>query len=263
MENKKLTEKRYWDLSYQKVDKNSFMPNYNNLNQQIELEILETFSMFMKGDSVLEIGAGDSDFLIYLSNKYKGKSFSGMDYSDIGCVKLKERADNLKLELNVINQDLFESKSKYYDTFSMVYSMGVVEHFENLGDVLNKTKRYCKPDGFHIATIPNMSGIYGWITKLLDKELYDIHNPHDLSSFVSGHEDANLEIILADYYGFFNAGTLTSIKHFKESKIFFKILYKAFKFVTKTLSIINKHLFKIPKSAYFSPHIVVVSKRKD
>ena len=227
MKIKKLTDKEYWDKNYVGSSKLNYLPSYDSLDLQTKLELLKIISNYSKGDNVLEIGAGDSDFLIYLASKNKEKSYAGMDYSDFGCENLIQRSKNLNIKLNVINEDLFTNDSIYFDQFSMVYSLGVVEHFDDLANVLNNTKRYCKSNGYHFALIPNMSGIYGLITKIIDREVYDIHVPHDLESFVKGHKDANMEIVIANYYGFFNASLLSSCRPFRNKNSFFRILYKA------------------------------------
>ena len=262
MKIKKLTDKEYWDKNYQDSNKLNYLPSYDSLDLQTNLEFLKIISKYSKGDNVLEIGAGDSDFLIYLASKNKDKKYTGMDYSAIGCSNLRQRSKNLNLEIDVINEDFFVKDSIHLDQFSMVYSIGVVEHFDDLANVLNYTKRYCKLNGYHFALIPNMSGIYGLITKLIDKKTYDIHNPHDLDSFIEGHEKANMEVVLANYYGYFSAGVLSSCQPFKENNFLFKVIYKSLKLITRILSLTNKYLFKIPTNSYFSPYILIVSKIK-
>ena len=262
MKIKKLTDKQYWNNNYKSSAKLNYLPSYDSLNQQTSLELLNIITNYSTGDNVLEIGAGDSDFLIYLASKNINKNYTGMDYSTIGCENLKERSKNFNLKIDVINEDLFTEKSAHFNQFSMVYSLGVVEHFDDLTNVLNNTKRFCNSDGYHFASIPNMSGIYGLITKLIDKKTYDIHNPHDLNSFIRGHEKANMEIVLADYYGYFSAGVLSSCQPFIENTFVFKVLYKSLNLITKIFSFTNKYICKIPKSSYFSPYILVVSKIK-
>ncbi len=73
----KLTEKEYWDKTYENDSKLSFLPTYNSLDTQIDLELIEIISSYIKGDNVLEIGAGDSNYLIYLSNRFKRRVFLG------------------------------------------------------------------------------------------------------------------------------------------------------------------------------------------
>ncbi len=145
-----------------------------------------------------------------------------MDYSKTGCENLIKRAKNLKLKIEVINQDLFIPNSKYFNGFSLVYSIGLVEHFDDLKYILSFTKKYINTGGYHIALIPNLSGIYGWMAKYIDNEVYKIHNPHNLKSFIEGHEEANLEVIYASYQGYFNVGVLSSLKPFKENWFFHK-----------------------------------------
>ena len=129
MKIEKLTNKEYWNNNYKSTNKSNYLPSYNSIDQQNNHELLEILSIYLNGDSVLEIGAGDSDFLIYLTSEYHDISFSGMDYSALGCENLKQRANNLSLQIEVINEDLFAGDSRYFNKFSLVYSLGVVEHF--------------------------------------------------------------------------------------------------------------------------------------
>ena len=160
MATKKLTSKDYWNNTYVNSKKTRYVPDYNSLDNQNNKSLINLIEKYSANKSVLEIGAGDSDFLIYLAKSNKSPSFAGLDYSPIGCKNLSTRAENLGVNVEIINEDLFCDQSKYFKNFGFVYSLGVVEHFENLFEVLLKTKRYLKKDGIHYASIPNMSGIW-------------------------------------------------------------------------------------------------------
>ena len=222
MATKKLTSKDYWNNTYVNSKKTRYVPDYNSLDNQNNKSLINLIEKYSANKSVLEIGAGDSDFLIYLAKSNKVK-FCRIRLFSID-VNLSTRAENLGVNVEIINEDLFCDQSKYFKNFGFVYSLGV-EHFENLFEVLLKTKRYLKKDGIHYASIPNMSGIYGLVTKILDKELYEIHVPHDLDSFVKGHEQANMKILHASYQGYFSAGLLTSCKPFLDSGLSFLEFY--------------------------------------
>ncbi len=58
--------------------------------------------------------------------------------------------------------------------------------------------------------IPNMAGFIGVLTRLFNLGVYEMHNPHDLVSFLEGHRKAGMAVLSGGYLGSTNFGMLSS-----------------------------------------------------
>lgn len=255
----KLTDKAYWDGTYcrrkglQSLNVDGFI-NYTNrliLNKLLEINL--------GNKSILEIGAGDSVWLPYLAKEFPSSRFVGVDYSDAGCALLSERAKQENANVRVIHEDMFVEESPLHGSFDVVISFGVVEHFDNLGHVLAAKKRFLKPDGVMFTLIPNMAGALGALTRTWSREVYDKHNPHDLDSFLRGHQHAGMEVIHGGYLGSTNFGVLSSC--FPERKGLSWQMSRVLVAMSLVILWIEDKFGDLPTSKTFSPYIYAISRK--
>jgi SAM-dependent methyltransferase len=181
-----------------------------------------------------------------------------MDYSDAGCELLRRRGNHLAIEIEVVNSDLFQPPEDLIGGFDVVYSAGLVEHFANLGDVLAALARFLRPGGELVTIIPNMHGILGPLTKRWNKEVYDIHNPHSLATFLAGHADAGLQVIRSGYLCSSNFGVLSAC--FQGGARKGAGTYKWLSRLTKALWWYESRAFELPKTAWLSPYMYAISR---
>lgn len=254
-----LTKNEDWNDGYQRRGE---MPELkfgwrDHLNGLIAARIE---GIGLDGSSMLEIGAGDSQWLPYLAAKYPTARFAGLDYSVAGCERLAARSARLGngAKIEVHQQDLFAETSPLHSQFRIVTSFGVVEHFTDLSHVLKAKRRYATEDGILFTLIPNMAGSIGRITKALDRTVYESHNPHDLASFIDGHKHAGLRVISAGYLGSSNFGVLSSC--FRKPG---GIAWEAYVLLTRLSKagwFYESRGGHLPVSKLFSPYIYVISK---
>lgn len=205
-----LTDKSYWDKTYQlrKPDGGRPFNGFLNYSNRLILDKLNAANMYDK--DILEIGAGDSQWIPYLAKRFPSSRFTGMDYSEIGCSLLQERVRDAGVPCNVRQQDLFADASDLHGRFDLVYSLGVVEHFDQLPQVLLAKRRFLRPAGQMFTLIPNMAGWLGSLTKVFNPAVYTKHNPHDLPAFLQGHRAAGLLVEKGGYLGSSDFGVLSS-----------------------------------------------------
>ena len=254
-----LTEKTYWDNSYEargclEPVQTSGYKNY------CYLKILDVISKIgLQKKNVLEIGGGGSGWIARLAIEYPESTFTALDYSDAGCKFLEDfsRENDLK-NIKVICDDFFNVR-QCEGKYDLVYSQGVVEHFENLPDVMKAFKGFLGTDGRMVTIIPNMSGLNGWLTKLFNKAVFDIHVPHTKESFKAGHVAAGLEIIEYGYLCSNNFGVLSSCFADQSGVKFF--LYKQLTRVSKVVWWFESKFFAFPAGRLFSPYIYAVAKK--
>ena len=255
----RLTDKKYWNNQYGEVSEFSFgIEGHANHNNAIIYNSIK--SAGLDGKSILEIGAGGSQWLIFLAKHHPTSKFTGLDFAEDGCKKLSEEAANAAADVDVICADLFSPPSECFGKFDLVISFGVVEHFDSLDSVLSEMSKYLKEDGTLWTIIPNMSGVLGFLTKHLDRDIYNLHNPHDLKSFRAGHDKAKLPITSSNYLCTTGFGVLSSCINEKTSRANY-LMYLWLTRLTKAISIFEQKLFKLPALKITSAYIVCVSKK--
>lgn len=124
--------------------------------------------------SFLEIGCAPGKMLAWVSKKLCAH-VSGIDYSQNGINVSKKLFLSLGIETDLRCEDIFDTTFES-GSFDIVYSAGLIEHFDNPSDVVRRHIDLCKPGGKSIIVIPNYGGIYGKIQKFLDAENLALHN---------------------------------------------------------------------------------------
>lgn len=256
---KGLTTEDYWDSTYEKrKDVRAIDPDSSKFRQlRPVFEIKKRCGL--KNKRIMEIGGGSSAWLVYLSEKFPSSDFTCLDYSKIGVEVLRGHAAAHNLDnLKVVEGDMF-GECEDVGSQDFVYSHGVVEHFPDLPGVLKAHAKFLSDEGQLLVVIPNMAGVLGVLTKLMDRAVYDIHVPHDETSLVKGHHAASLEVVESGYLCSTNFGVLSSCVKRRFSLNWF--IYAGLLTISRALWAFEERVFKLPVSRFFSPYIYVVSKR--
>ena len=254
-----LTKKQHWDQNY--VSRKEIVDlNFDWRDHTNHLIVKRIEEIGLDGKSVLEIGAGDSPWLLYFAKKYPGSRFAGLDYSKAGCERLAERAAAIceTTTIDIYHQDMFATESALHGRFDLVLSFGVVEHFTELSHALLAKREYLKDKGLMFSLIPNMAGTIGYFTKLFNRKIYEMHNPHDWHSFLEGHREAGLTVISSGYLGSINFGVLSSC--FEKHEGFSWHIYVFLTRLTKALWLVENKLGDLPRGRMFSPYIYAISR---
>jgi 2-polyprenyl-3-methyl-5-hydroxy-6-metoxy-1,4-benzoquinol methylase len=156
------------------------------------------FSTPTRGLRLLEMGCGDSTMLPIFANQFKFE-VSGIDYSAVGCERAIQRLSNCGVQGKIVQTDFFSPPAEMLDTYDVVWSWGVIEHFINTAAVVCSFARFVKPGGLLITAIPNLAGAGGLLLSKMDKVVYDKHVVIDREQLRQAHEDAGLQIIDCNY----------------------------------------------------------------
>ena len=146
----------------------------SRLNVGVDNALRVIGSYVQPGMRVLEIGCAPGKHAAYLV-KVRRAQFCGLDYSEPGIEYCRELFRRLGLEGEFRCEDLFSS-SFPERSFDVVYSLGVVEHFQNPQPVVERHLTMAKPGGVVLITVPNYGGLYGRIQRHFDAENLGIHN---------------------------------------------------------------------------------------
>lgn len=208
---------------------------------------------------VLELGGGASPWLAYLAPRFPAASYVCLDFAAAGVARLRAwRARQGVNNLEIVQGDFFTA----YDAVQpcdLVFSHGVVEHFADLPSVLQAHARYLARDGRMLTVIPNMAGCIGWLTRVMNRPVYDVHVPHDLRSLTDGHKQAGLRIIENGYLCSNHFGVLSSCVTRRHGLVW--QVYKTLSRVSKAVWFVESRLGRLPTSRIFSPYIYVVAAR--
>lgn len=158
-----------------------------------------------------------------------------------------------KNDIHIIETDLFKYEpEKQYD---LVLSCGLIEHFNDTVDIINRHIAFVKPGGTLFITLPNFKALNGWFQKNFDKENYDKHNMDCMNPSLLAKicEDAGLEVVQSRYFGRFSLWLENEKQKSLGLRLLKKSLWLTGKLFTKVFAFDSKLL---------SPYIILEAKKK-
>ena len=261
------TDEKYWSAIWeQETVPDAINPSDRSLDNTIHLRVHEFISMQFEEMNIsnmklLEVGCARSRYLPYFARQF-GFIVSGLDYSDIGCQKSRAILRNEGVEGQIYHADMYNPPNHLKGNFDVVFSSGLVEHFENTKRAIAACASFLKPGGIMITFIPNLSGMLGPLQKFLDREVYDIHVVLNKKQLLKSHELKGIEVIECRYFMFMNNNVLTThkIKNPFWNRLFRRILSIS----TKPFWMIEKIIgVRFPGNGLTSPYIACVVKKDD
>ena len=126
------------------------------------------------GMRVLELGCAPGKILAWVA-AVLGAEASGLDYSERGIAWSKTLFEKLGLPGDLRCEDVFKTTLPA-GSYDVVYSSGLIEHFDDPRDIVRAHVALVKPGGKAIIAIPDYGGIYGRLQRWMDPENLAIHN---------------------------------------------------------------------------------------
>jgi SAM-dependent methyltransferase len=252
------TDRSYWDSGYER--RLAVRPvSPDRCQAPTEWKILGLFrELGLSDKKIMEVGGGGSEWLARLALDYPSARFTCLDYSPEGCDLTRRFADDAQLaNVDVVERDLFVGPATDVRQ-DIVYSLGVVEHFDRLDEVLKAIAKFAAADGIILTVIPNLSGVLGKLARWFSPEIYAIHVPHDIDSFVEGHRRAGLEVMRSGYLGSSNFGVLSSC--FDKTSGFKYRTYVWLCRLTRVLDNLESRIGRLPETPFLAPYIYAISR---
>ena len=161
----------------------------------------------------MEVGCADSIWLPYFG-KELGFSVAGIDYSKTGCERARITLKDAGVEAPVYQADMFDPPAELVGQFDVVFSYGLVEHFEDTAAAVSALVRLLSTSGLVITIIPNMAYLNGALQRLLNRRIYELHVPLRLHQLTDAHRAAGLIVdserhLLSCNFGLLIAGSET------------------------------------------------------
>jgi SAM-dependent methyltransferase len=198
----RLTGKEYWE-NYWKiagVEGAEIRRSRKSLSINAILDVFDRYLPVNENFLALEIGGAPGQYLIYMARKFKYHIHS-LDYSKIGNEQTLKNLKIANIPVQVYEGDLFSNISKDLPLFDIVYSLGFIEHFEDLTLVVKKHLELLRPGGILLLGVPNLGGIYKFFLERTAPQHLAVHNLGSMriNKWNSFEKDFNLTAIFKGY----------------------------------------------------------------
>jgi SAM-dependent methyltransferase len=134
--------------------KNHLQENPFHLTLVLSRMMLKLFQgLEFKIDSprILELGAGTGFLTRWLISRYKGSGVL-VDSSKAAYEEFLTKKDPFVRQVNYINQDIFTLNLE--ESFDLVCSFGLIEHFKDKKAVIDVHKKFIAPGGWVLILVP-------------------------------------------------------------------------------------------------------------
>ena len=126
------------------------------------------------GMRVLEVGCAPGKMLAWVA-VVLGARTAGLDYSERGIGWCRTLFEKLGIPADFRCEDIFRTTLPPA-SYDLVYSSGLIEHFDDPREVVRAHVMLAKPGGKALLAIPDYGGLYGRLQRRLDPENLAIHN---------------------------------------------------------------------------------------
>jgi SAM-dependent methyltransferase len=170
------------------------------------LDILDRFIAARTPLSVLELGGAPGGYTAYLWRRF-GHDVCVMDNSPAGVALTRENFRLLGVPGEVLQRDLF-SETSPAPRFDVVYSLGLIEHFEDTESVVRAHFAYLKPGGRLIIGCPNLRGVNEVALRWLSPSALSWHHLQvmDIRTWASFERALQLDRRFSGYVAGFQPG---------------------------------------------------------
>ena len=212
-----LTSVEYWERAY--VPGSHIQPRpWRSRGDRAIIRLLQRCDIVPRGGKVVEMGCGDSYWLPYFAKRI-GLTVAGIDYSPERSLHVRRLLAKWGIQGDIVCDDFRRIPKNWEGAFDLVFSAGVIEHFEDPKEIVHLFSKYLKPGGWMLTTVPNLVGLWGWLQGKIDSKILNAHNRFDLNTLRNFHESAGLRILRAEYQrwgdpGVLNLSTMKSVPRF-------------------------------------------------
>lgn len=200
----------YYNDDLAELKRRPLLPDLDRVRDRRIFELFQRHANLQVGSRVLEIGCGRSRWLPLLGMRL-GCDVSGIDIEPFASELARANLAGAGVAGKVFCRDGFrlQDNADLIERYDLVYSMGVLEHFDDVVDRVRLLSRYLRPGGRLLTTVPNMRGINWVLQRLGSREILEMHVVYDRKRLRRVHEAAGLTTLAHGYAGYFD-GYLSS-----------------------------------------------------
>ncbi len=203
---KALTQKEFWDGGWE----NRPAVRRANTAKYLDYRIARLFQAYLpRGDCLaLEVGAGASVWLTYMAQEF-GYRVVGLDYSRLGCSMVWGNLAFVRERALVVEGDVFQGCFAP-NTFDVIFSNGLIEHFTDYTQVLGKMREWLKPKGMLVTFVPNKRYAFRHVERRIAPHVYDHHILMGPTELETAYRAIGLDMVSSFYFGSFSTWKYTS-----------------------------------------------------
>ena len=259
---KRLTNADYWEEAVWKKQR----PRRLILYRDYDFELVRLLHRIAPGRNprVLEVGAGGSLILPYLA-KHEGFRATGIDYSFSGCRLAAENFHMQGTGGDVVCDDFLQT-SIQAGRFDLVYSLGLIEHFDDLQSVVRIHLNYVRPGGLLLLVSPNLQGVFGKSLRRLAPSLLARHRVFGPAELSEAFHCAGIEGVKTGYLGsvYFTLGKDADWVYLREwPGVLRTLVYGAARFANASISLAFRVSPWHPHSRAFSTGFYAYGRKLD
>jgi SAM-dependent methyltransferase len=200
----------YYPIQTEELERDPRLPNFR---MRSDLKIARLFDRYLprgRTPDVLELGCGASQWLPYLGLRKKCR-VTGLDYEASAVELTVANMRGAGAKGTILHRDAFAAHDNddLVGRFDLVYSMGLLEHFEDVVTCLGVVARYLRAGGLVLTTVPNLQGPNWALQRFADRRVLEMHVIYDVTRLRRRHEEAGFSTLETGYAGFFD-GFLTA-----------------------------------------------------
>jgi trans-aconitate methyltransferase len=166
-----ITDRAFWEQYWRSKPDLAIRVNRNYKFHRLLRSIVSARNV----KTAIELGGFPGYYAIFLTKFCHVRSTLFDYFIDehlLRCVL--ERNDLQPEDVEVVEADLFNGQP--LKQFDLVLSCGLVEHFEDTTDVIKRHVQLLKSGGTLFVTLPNFTGVNGWVQRRFDAANYEKHN---------------------------------------------------------------------------------------
>jgi SAM-dependent methyltransferase len=240
-----LTDREFWKNYWEsKDDLIVDIPNNHTF-----YKIINQITANQKIETAVELGGFPGYYAVFLKKYYQIES-TLLDYFVYPELtqKLVSKNNLPTNSINIVEADLFNYQVK--QQYDLVLSCGLIEHFEDTKAIIQSHLQFLKSGGKLLITLPNFTGVNGWVQQNFDNENYLKHNVKSMDPVLLAQiaQELQLKNIKVYYYGKFSTWLENKAQKSALVKLTVKSIWYIGKVFTKVIPIESKML---------SPYIVL------
>lgn len=161
--------------------------------------LVKVFTTYVTpGTAFCEMGCGGATWMPLLVER--GAEVWGIDYSEQGIALARANLAKAGVTATLIQGDVLAPGALPPAAFDVIFSAGLIEHFDDPSSVLEIFGRALRPNGVIITLVPNLVGWWGDLQRRVDPHLFSLHRAYRCDELDGVHGAAGLAPIEAGHF---------------------------------------------------------------
>lgn len=249
------TDEAFWDEYWASVQLPLEVEKSSSLLMTAITDVFDRFLGSVRPLSVLEIGGAPGQYAAYIHRRL-GHAITIFDSSPVGCEKARENFSLLKMSAEVVSGDMLRPPPDL-GRFDAVYSLGLIEHFEDVAGAVRAHAGFVKPGGMVILGVPNLHGLNELLMRRLAPSFLSKHElpAMDESTWEVFEAELGLKRLFRSHIGGFEAGTFWRCE---SRRVRDRLLHRLLWYTGKALDRKETRFLRRANSPYWSAYLMGV-----